>query len=210
MLRWLMHRGVRAFERQWHYDAAYLHELIDVDPRAAWVFQRATALGRYRRGIPADALAAAGITAVRSEDCGPCTQLGVSMAEAAGVDPAVLRAVLRADPTAMPDHVALVWRFTCATLAHDPAADGFRDEIERRWGRQAVVSLAFNGLVVGLVRARGCELNQAVAGGALHRGDGVVAVGGLVEGGAHRALGGGGLHGQCPALKETQGRPKFP
>ena len=143
MLRWLMHRGVRAFERQWHYDAAYLHELIDVDPRAAWMFQRATALGRYRRGIPADALAAAGITAVRSEDCGPCTQLGVSMAEAAGVDPAVLRAVLRADPTAMPDHVALVWRFTCATLAHDPAADGFRDEIERRWGRQAVVSLAF-------------------------------------------------------------------
>ena len=30
------------------------------------------------------------------------------------------------------------------------------------------------------------------------------------EGGAHGALGGGGLHGQCPALKETQGRPKFP
>ena len=143
MLKWLMHRGVKAFERQWAYDAAYLHELIDVDPRAAWAFQRATALGRYRRGIPADALAAAGITAVRSEDCGPCTQLGVSMAEAAGVDPAVLRAVLRADPTAMPDHVALVWRFTCATLAHDPAADGFRDEIERRWGREALVSLAF-------------------------------------------------------------------
>ena len=143
MLKWLMHRGVKAFERQWAYDAAYLHELIDVDPRAAWAFQRATALGRYRRDLPADALAAAGITAVRSEDCGPCTQLGVSMAEAAGVDPAVLRAVLRGDPTAMPDHVALVWRFTCATLAHDPAADGFRDEIERRWGRQAVVSLAF-------------------------------------------------------------------
>jgi len=98
MLKWLMHRGVKAFERQWAYDAAYLHELIDVDPRAAWAFQRATALGRYRRGLPADALAAAGITAVRSEDCGPCTQLGVSMAEAAGVDPAVLRAVLRGDP----------------------------------------------------------------------------------------------------------------
>ena len=143
MLKWLMHRGVKAFERQWAYDAAYLHELIDVDPRAAWAFQRATALGRYRRDLPADALAAAGITAVRSEDCGPCTQLGVAMAEAAGVDPAVLRAVLRGDPTAMPDHVALVWPFTCATLAHDPAADGFRDEIERRWGRQAVVSLAF-------------------------------------------------------------------
>lgn len=143
MLKWLMHRSVRAFERQWQYDAAYIHELIDVDPRAAWAFQRAIGLGRYRRGVPADALAAAGITAVRSEDCGPCTQLGVTMAERAGVDPAVLRAVLRGDPAAMPDHVALVWRFTCATLAHDPAADGFRGEIERRWGRRAVVSLAF-------------------------------------------------------------------
>lgn len=143
MLKWLMHRGVRAFERRWHYDAAYLHELIDIDPRAAWAFQRATALGRYRRGLPADALAAAGITAVRSEDCGPCTQLGVTMAEAAGVDPAVLRAVLSGEVAAMPEHVALVWRFTCATLAHDPAADTFRAEIERRWGRRAVASLAF-------------------------------------------------------------------
>lgn len=143
MLKWLMHRGVRAFERHWHYDAAYLHELIETDPRAAWAFQRATWLGRYRRGLPADALAAAGITAVRCEDCGPCTQLGVSMAESAGVDPVVLQAVLRGDPAAMPEHVALAWRFTCATLAHDPVADEFRGEIERRWGRQAVVSLAF-------------------------------------------------------------------
>ncbi len=143
MLKWLMHRGVAAFERQWQYDAAYMHDLIDTDPRAAWAFQRATALGRYRRALPADALAAASLTAVRMEDCGPCTQLGVAMAERAGVDAAVLRAVLTGDAAAMPDHVALVWRFTRATLTHDPEADRFRDDIERRWGRQAVVSLAF-------------------------------------------------------------------
>lgn len=143
MLKWLMHRGVAAFERQWQYDAAYLHDLIDTDPRAAWAFQRSTALGRYRRALPADALAAASLTAVRMEDCGPCTQHGVAMAERAGVDAAVLRAVLTGDAAAMPEHVALVWRFTRATLRHDPEADRFRDDIERRWGRQAVVSLAF-------------------------------------------------------------------
>ena len=98
MVKWLMHRGIAAFERQWNYDASYVHEMIEADPRAAWMFQRATSLGKYRKDVPADALAAAAITAVRHEDCGPCTQLGVSMAERAGVDPKVLRAVLTETP----------------------------------------------------------------------------------------------------------------
>ena len=45
------------------------------------------------------------------------------MAERAGVSPSVLRAVLADNPDAMPPDVALVWKFTRATLAHDPAAD---------------------------------------------------------------------------------------
>jgi len=143
MLKWLMRRGLRAFERQWNYDAAYLHEIIEADPAAAWRFERATALGRYRKDVPADALAAAAITAVRHEDCGPCTQLGVSMAERAGVDPKLLTAVLTEAPAAMPPDVALAWRFTRATLDHDPAADQHREEIVRRWGPRALVSLAF-------------------------------------------------------------------
>jgi hypothetical protein len=143
MLKWLMRRGISGFERQWNYDASYMHEMVQADPRAAWKFQRATSLGRYRKDVPLDALAAAGITAVRHEDCGPCTQLGVSMAERAGVDPKVLTAVLTGTPAAMPPDVALAYQFTRATLDHDPAADQYRDEITRRWGPRAVVSLAF-------------------------------------------------------------------
>ena len=143
MVKWLMRRGIAAFERQWNYDASYVHELIETDPRAAWMFQRATSLGKYRKDVPVDALGAAGITAVRHEDCGPCTQLGVSMAERAGVDPKVLRAVLTETPLMMPPDVALAWRFARATLDHDPSADQYRDEIIKRWGPRAVVSLAF-------------------------------------------------------------------
>lgn len=143
MLKWLMHRATGAFEQRWTYDAGYMHHLIEVDPAAAWRFQRATALGRYRQAVPADALAAATIAAVRREDCGPCTQLVVAMAEGAGVDPAVLRAALTDDEAAMPEHVALVWRFTRATLDHDAGAESCREEIMRRWGPRAVVSLAF-------------------------------------------------------------------
>jgi hypothetical protein len=143
MVKWLMRRGIKAFERQWNYDASYVHELIETDPRAAWMFQRAVGLGRYRRDVPADALFAAGITAARHEDCGPCAQLGVTMAERAGIDPKVIRAVLTETPLLMPPDVALAWRFTRATLDHDPSADQYRDEIIRRWGPRAVVSLAF-------------------------------------------------------------------
>ena len=143
MLRRLMHRGVGAFERQWNYDASYVHEIIEASPRAAWMVSRAAAIGKYRKDVPAAAWAAAAITAVRHEDCGPCTQLGVAMAERAGVDSAVLRAVLTGDPAAMPADVALAWRFTRATLDHHPSADQYREEIVRRWGPRAVISLAF-------------------------------------------------------------------
>jgi alkylhydroperoxidase family enzyme len=143
MLRWLLRRMTEAFERKWNYDASYLKEIIRISPRAAWMFARATSLGTYRHQVPAAALAAAGITAVRSEDCGPCTQLATAMAERQGVPPDVLRAILTEDETAMPEDVALAWQFTRTTLAHDPAADRYRVEILERWGPKAVVTLAF-------------------------------------------------------------------
>ena len=34
MLRWFLHLQIAAFERTWNYDASYIHEMIDVDPRA--------------------------------------------------------------------------------------------------------------------------------------------------------------------------------
>lgn len=143
MLKWFMKRRITAFERQWDYDASYLHDLLDVSPRALWMFSRAAGIDRYRKGVPLAAWTAAALTAVRHEDCGPCTQLGVSMAEREGVKPEVLRAILTEDAAAMPDDVALAWRFTRAALDHDPSADRYREEIEKRWGREAVVSLAF-------------------------------------------------------------------
>jgi hypothetical protein len=143
MIKWVLRRAIGKFEREWNYDATYVRDMIDASPRAAWLFARATAIGQFRRDVPIDAWCAAGITAVRHEDCGPCTQLGVQMAERAGVRPDVLRAVLADNLEAMPPDVALAWRFTRAMLAHDAAADDYREVIVERWGRRALVSLAF-------------------------------------------------------------------
>ena len=143
MIRWALRRAAGRFEAKWNYDAGYLHDLIDANPRSAWLFSRAAAIGQFRRDIPIDAWYAAGITAVRHEDCGPCTQLGVAIAERAGVSPSVLRAVLTDDVDAMPPDVALAWKFTRATLAHDASADDYRDAIVKRWGKRALISVAF-------------------------------------------------------------------
>src|SRR5215510_3032869 len=75
MLRWFLRRQINAFERTWNYDAGYMHEVIDVDPRAMLAFGKLQAISNYRTGVPPTAYCAAGIVAVLAEDCGPCTQL---------------------------------------------------------------------------------------------------------------------------------------
>lgn len=143
MIKWILRRAIDKFERAWNYDASYMRDMIETSPSAAWLFSRVTALGQFRHDLPIEAGYAASITAARHEDCGPCTQLVVTMAEHAGVDPTVLRAVLTNNPDDMPPDVTLVWNFTRATMAHDPAADDYREAIVKRWGRRALISVTF-------------------------------------------------------------------
>ena len=143
MFRWFLRRQVAAFERTWNYDARYIHELIDADPRAAMDFGKVMGMSRYRRDISAAPHWAAGLVAVMAEDCGPCMQLTIDMAQREGVDPAVLCAVVARDFQAMPYEVALATRFAEKTLKHAPEADDLREEVLRLWGRRGLISLAF-------------------------------------------------------------------
>jgi len=143
MLKWFLRRQIAAFERTWNYDASYIREMIDADPRAVMAFGKVQGLSRYRKDVPLAAWCAAGLVAVMAEDCGPCTQLGIDMAQREGVDAAVLRAIVARDYAAMPAEVALAVRFTEATLRHAPAADELREEVLRSWGRRGLISLAF-------------------------------------------------------------------
>ncbi len=143
MIRWLLRRRIAAFERTWNYDSRYMHDVIDADPRALIAFGKVMGVSNYRKDIPVAPHFAAKIVGVMAEDCGPCTQLMVDMAERAGVDPAILRAVVRRDFAAMPYEVALAARFAEATLHHAPEADDLREEVVRLWGKRGLISLAF-------------------------------------------------------------------
>lgn len=142
MLKWFLRRWIDKFERTWNYDAGYMREMIDVDPRAVLGFSKVQALTKYRKGVPLAPYCAAGLVAVMAEDCGPCTQLGIDMAEKEGVDPAILRAVVARDYAAIPYEVALAARFTEATLRHAPQADDLREEVVRQFGKSGLISLA--------------------------------------------------------------------
>lgn len=143
MLRWLIRRRLDAFDRDFGYDSSYLRELVDIDLGAFRKFAKVMGLTRYRKDIPTAAGYAAGLVGSAAEDCGPCTQLGVTMAEREGVPADVLRAILEGDESAMPPDVALAYRFARATIAHDAEADELREEVVKRWGKRGLVSLAF-------------------------------------------------------------------
>jgi len=142
MLKWFVRRQLDAFEKDYDYDTAYMREMLDTSFTG---FRRYAAISKmvaHREDVPLDTWYAAKIVAMLAEDCGPCTQLTVTMAEREGVSQAVLRAILAGDETAMGEQALLGVRYARAVLAHDPQADTLREEIVRRWGQRAVVSLA--------------------------------------------------------------------
>lgn len=150
MLKWFIRRRLAAFEKRFGYDAGYAHELLNEDLGAFLAFAKIQAMGNYHKNVPTAGWYAAKLVGTLTEDCGPCTQLNVTMALAAGVDGKQLAAVLARDEAAMSDDVALAVRFARTALAHDPEADVHRDEVVRRWGKPGLYSLTF-AVTVGRV-----------------------------------------------------------
>lgn len=149
MLKAILRAVVNRFERRYDYDASYMRELLDIDTAAFFAFSKVQGLSSYRKA-PRDALAAAGIVGTLAEDCGPCTQIGVKIAEENGVSAQVLKGILTGDEAMMGPDATLAWRFARASLARDmEIADPLRDEIVRRWGKKALASIA---LAIATVR----------------------------------------------------------
>jgi hypothetical protein len=143
MIRWFLNRQMNAFEREFDYDMSYARDILAAGLGAFWSFSRIFGMAQYRKDLPRDAWYAAKIAAALSADCGPCTQLVVTMAERDGVSAANLRAILAADERAMTPAAALGFRFAQAVVGRRLAeADTLRGEVLQRWGRRALVSLA--------------------------------------------------------------------
>lgn len=141
MMKWFIRKRLAAFEKEFGYDASYMRHVLDTDFGAFVRFARMASAAKYRKDVPLDVYTAVSIVGVLVADCGPCTQLGVTMALREGVPAVTLAKLLRGDEDAMTEPTRLGARFARAVLARDPAADELRAEIERRYGPRAVISL---------------------------------------------------------------------
>ncbi len=149
MLKIFLARWLGKFERTYGYDASYMRHVLGVSPASLLKFSLGTQAPDHK-AAPPEALVAAGLYGTMLEDCGPCVQVGVDIATANGVDPAVLRAIIAGDEAAMGETAALGYRFARASLARDmEACDPLRDEIVRRWGDKALVAIS-----LGIVASR--------------------------------------------------------
>ncbi len=143
MLGWLVNKRLAAFEKDFDYDVEYMRDMYAASPRAFWKFSKILKISEHREDVPKDAWYAAKIAATLAEDCGPCTQLVVTMAERSGVKPETIRAIVSGNAAGMSEDAALGWQFAQSVLARDiPGSDQLREKIIDRWGRRALVSLA--------------------------------------------------------------------
>ncbi len=144
MLKWLVKRQLAKFGRRWNYDVGYVQEILDEAGLGAIApIQAIGKLGAFRRNVPNDTYYGAALTAAKAGDCGPCLQLGVAKAEAEGLDPSTLRAILECDYEKLSKEALLGVELALATIARNGSGDEARREILRRWGRAGLLSLAY-------------------------------------------------------------------
>jgi hypothetical protein len=143
LLKALIRNRLDAFEREHDYDMGYAREILDISTQALLKFNSVAGMSRFREDVPLEAWYAAKLVGTLAEDCGPCTQLVAGMAERDGVAPATIRAILRRQEAAMPADALLGYRFALAALRHELEAEVLRAEVVHRWGRRALVSLAY-------------------------------------------------------------------
>ena len=145
MLRRYLHRYIRGYERRYDYDGSYMHELADASVAA---FNRFTIMqlagGEFRGDAPRDAWFASGIAGALVEDCGPCVQIASDMALEAGMPGETIRALLAGTPADA--DAKLGFDYGRALLLGSDNLHGLRTEIERKWGRKALIALSLRAM----------------------------------------------------------------
>lgn len=142
--------ALKAFSAHYDYDVSYLDHMRAVAPDAFAAFWKINDAASHRGALPAEALFVAKLVGALAEDCGPCVQLGVKMAEEAGIAAADIEAALTRNEAAMSDAARAAFRFADALVRHDPSLDEAREAARALWGDRGVVELAMGMQVVRL------------------------------------------------------------
>lgn len=134
-------RFIKSFEKRYRYDASYLHEVLASSTGAFKAFSRLDEPGQYRRALSPEAFFVSKIAAAQTEDCGPCTELNVRMAQECGVSDELLRQALSGEGLS-PELSEL--RDFCMAVATNAVRPGQVERIRQVHGREALAELALS------------------------------------------------------------------
>ncbi|MDN3637485.1 hypothetical protein QWY82_01570 [Simiduia curdlanivorans] len=143
MIRYLFNQSLLSFKNRYDYDISYMQDILQHDLSAFLKFIGLQMMSNHSAGLAAEPIFAARLQAILWDDCGPCTQLIVNLALEAKVESHIVRAIVAGDLDTLPEPTALVVRFTRLVLAHDPEADGLREQIIHRWGRKGLIAIGY-------------------------------------------------------------------
>jgi hypothetical protein len=153
MLKLLFHRTIRRYEKQFGYDATYLHEILAASTAAFIKFALFQTMSNHHDGVSKQAWYAAKLAGALSEDCGPCSQLVIDTALRDGVAPQTIIALLRGGIDDVDEDAALGFRYGRAVAMRDPAIGSLIGAVKKHFGQRGVVSLDF---VVSSARVYPC------------------------------------------------------
>jgi alkylhydroperoxidase/carboxymuconolactone decarboxylase family protein YurZ len=160
-------RLIDAAESKFGEKLDYMRDIASASPAAFYKFALFLAFAKHRKAAPLDAYYLASIGALLSEDCGPCVQIAVNQALAAGVSSTVISAALAGGASLDADR-KLCLDFGRAVSANVPEAEDLRVELAGKLSPAAMVDLAiaiagarvFPALKRGLGHAKSCSLVQ--------------------------------------------------
>jgi hypothetical protein len=136
-------QNIQAFGQHYDYDVSYLEELMDASPGAFQAFEAAMGMGRYQKSAPDELLMIAKIAAMRLQDCGPCTLLGVKMAREKGLPEALIQAALHQGKGLTPDQRD-IYDYARGVTANVDLDPDLLPRLHARLGCEVVAEIALN------------------------------------------------------------------
>ncbi len=133
-------RWIDSFEKKSGVSAEYARWMANVSPKAFMKFGKLGKLAQYRHTLPADASAVAHLVAARSEDCGPCVQIGINFSKQEGVSPDILRATYDRQPEKLPPKLADVYHFA-ESVVLGGEDETLRERVRQHYGDEALIEL---------------------------------------------------------------------
>jgi len=140
----LVENRIAAAERETGANADWMRDLYRAAPALAFKFARFLPLSRHRRAASREALAVTHLVAVLAEDCGPCVQIAVNLSLKAGVDPALLRAVIEDRAADLGPELEAVHDYARAVATGAPDAGDRAEALRERLGAAAAAELAMS------------------------------------------------------------------